>query len=108
MYIQSGQEVRDNLTCQPPRGFIFQRSQMVAAKRQQKKPIRRHLSNEESLAFVPAVTIGPCDMDPSQTGKVDTYCEGASLARQRGPSNYDIIFLPDFSESSHFTQRARE
>lgn len=47
-------------------------------------------------------------MDPSQTGKVDTYCEGPALLLNAAPSNYDIIFLQDFSVSSHFTQRGRE
>lgn len=81
MYIHSGQGVTVKFTCQRWKVF-FQRRRIVTGKSGQKKAIREHSNNEVSLAaaFVPTLTMSPCDMDPSQTGKVATYCEGlASL-----------------------------
>lgn len=87
---------------------------MAAGNRWQKKLICKHSSNEVSLAaaFVPTLTMGRVIWIPLRRAKWPPIERGehtgseASLFRQCGQSNYDIIFLQDFSRSSHFTQRA--
>lgn len=87
---------------------------MVAGKIGQKKLICEHSSNEVSLAaaFVRTLTMVRVIWIPLRRAKWPTIVRGehtgseVSLSPQCGRSNYDIIFLQDFSKSSHFTQRA--
>lgn len=84
------------------------------AKSRQKKLISEHSSNEVSLAvaFVRTLTMVRVIWIPLRRAKWPPFVRGehtgsqASLSPQCGQSNYDIIFLQDFSKSSHFTQRA--
>lgn len=94
--------------------FFFQRCKIVAGKSRQKKLICEHSSNEVSLAtaFVRTLTMARVIWIPLRRAKWPPIVRGehtgseASLCPQCGRSNYDIIFLQDFSKSSHFTQRA--
>lgn len=87
---------------------------MVAGKSRQKKLICEHSSNEVSLAtaFVRSLTMVCVIWIPLRQAKWPPIVRAehtgseASLSAQCVQSNYDIIFLQDFSKSSHFTQRA--
>lgn len=89
---------------------------MVAGKRWQKKLIFQHSSNEVSLAaaFVPVLTMVRVIWIPLRRAKWPPIVRGerteseARLSPQCSQSNYDIIFLQDFSKSSRFTQRGLE
>ncbi len=93
--------------------FSFQWCKMDAGKCRQKKLICEHSSNEVSIAtaFVWTPTMVRVIWIPLRRAKWPPIVRGehtgseASLSPQCGQSNYDIIFLQGFSESSHFTQR---
>jgi len=116
VYIQLGQEVTAKFTCQLC-FFCFVYPSGVKwwlAKSWQKKLIREHSSNEVSLAaaFVWTLTMVRVIWIPLRRAKwppivrVERAGSDAPLSPQKGRSNYDIIFLQDFSGSSHFTQKA--
>lgn len=113
MYIQPGHGVTSKFTCQRW-FFFFQWCKMVACKSRQKKLICGHSSNEVSFAtaFVRTLTMVRVIWIPLRRAKWPPFVRAehtgskASLSSQSGQSNYDIIFLQDFSKSSHFTQRA--
>lgn len=94
--------------------LFFQRCKMVDGQSRQKKLICEHSSNEVSLtaAFVRTFTMVCVIWIPLRRAKwppivrAERTGSEASLSPQCGHSNYDIIFLQDFSKSSHFTQRA--